>query len=107
MWSVGNMHLLNVLWMNDVIGEASQLSLSLMFQDESEKLSQVGSLGNSASVSLLDWHDLDQGIILVAERPVVSLSLYKYRLEEKEAEVSHRTILLNTCLQAKVFRPNF
>lgn len=99
--------------MNDVIGEASQLSLSLMFQDESEKLSQVGSLGNSASVSLLDWHDLDQGIILVAERPVVSLSLYKYRLEEggvlqeKEAEVSHRRILLNTCLQAKVFRPNF
>ncbi|TDH05287.1 hypothetical protein EPR50_G00141170 [Perca flavescens] len=37
-----------------------------------------GSVGTSASVSLLDWYDLNQELILVLERPVPSKDLLNY-----------------------------
>uniref|UniRef100_A0A3Q3K1A3 non-specific serine/threonine protein kinase n=1 Tax=Monopterus albus TaxID=43700 RepID=A0A3Q3K1A3_MONAL len=47
-----------------------------------------------APVSLLDWYDLDQELILVLERPVPSEDLYSYlevnggSLEEEKVKVS-------------------
>lgn len=49
------------------------------------------SLGKSAAVSLLDWYDLDEEVLLVMERPVPSLDLLTYLdecpLEEDQAKV--------------------
>lgn len=43
---------------------------------------QVGagpsSAGKSAAVSLLDWYDLDEEVLLVMERPVSSVDLLTY-----------------------------
>lgn len=53
-----------------------------------------GSAGNSAPVSLLDWYDLNQVLILVQERPVPCEDLFGYirhkggALDEEEAKVS-------------------
>ena len=53
----------------------------------------TGSVGTSASVSLLDWYDLDQELILVLERPVPCQDLLDYIsdhrgcLQEEEAKV--------------------
>lgn len=53
-----------------------------------------GSVGNSAPVSLLDWYDLNQKLILVQERPVPCEDLFGYIrhkggcLDEEEAKVS-------------------
>ncbi|KAL7389343.1 hypothetical protein ABVT39_002090 [Epinephelus coioides] len=53
----------------------------------------------SAPVSLLDWYDLDQELILVLERPVPALDLLKYAkdnggsLQEEEAKVPLPTAL--------------
>ncbi|XP_018516730.1 serine/threonine-protein kinase pim-1 [Lates calcarifer] len=52
----------------------------------------TGSVGASAPVSLLDWYDLGQELILVMERPVPSEDLLKYTefnggtLQEEEAK---------------------
>lgn len=54
----------------------------------------TGSVGTSAPVSLLDWYDLNQELILVQERPVPSEDLSEYvrnnggSIEEEEAKVS-------------------
>lgn len=54
---------------------------------------KAGSVGASVPVSLLDWHDLDQELILVLERPVPSEDLFNYieinggSLQEEEAMV--------------------
>ena len=51
------------------------------------------SVGESAAVTLLDWADLGQQVVLVLERPVPSLDLRDYimerggRLPEHEAKV--------------------
>ena len=77
-----------------------------MFQDENGRHVSVevaimlkvadgtsGSVGTSASVSLLDWYDLDQELILVLERPVPCQDLLDYIgdhdgcLQEDEAKV--------------------
>ncbi|XP_044192704.1 serine/threonine-protein kinase pim-1-like [Thunnus albacares] len=53
----------------------------------------AGSIGKSAAISLLDYYDLDQELILVLERPVPSTDLLKYieikggSLQEKEARL--------------------
>lgn len=53
-----------------------------------------GSVGTSAPVSLLDWYNTDEELILVLERPVPSEDLFEYinnkedDLDEKEAKVS-------------------
>lgn len=49
--------------------------------------------GSSAAVSLLDWYDLDQELILVLERPVPCVDLRQCleengSLQEHEAKVS-------------------
>lgn len=60
----------------------------------------TGSVGTPAPVSLLDWYDLNQELILVQERPVPSEDLYDYvsnnggSIEEEEAKVS----CWNTCV---------
>ncbi|XP_042342820.1 calcium-dependent protein kinase 2-like [Plectropomus leopardus] len=52
-----------------------------------------GSAGESAPISLLDWYDLDQELILVLERPIPSEDLYQYisdrggSLREEEAKI--------------------
>ncbi len=51
------------------------------------------SAGSSAAVSLLDWYDLEQELILVLERPVPCVDLKQYleengSLQEQEAKVS-------------------
>ncbi|XP_026229164.1 serine/threonine-protein kinase pim-1-like [Anabas testudineus] len=54
---------------------------------------KAGSVGASVPVSLLDWHDLDQELILVLERPVPSEDLFNYieinggSLQEEEAKI--------------------
>ncbi|XP_053186142.1 serine/threonine-protein kinase pim-1-like [Scomber japonicus] len=51
-----------------------------------------GTVGTSAAVSLIDWYDLDQELVLVLERPVPSVDLLKYievnggSLQEEEAQ---------------------
>ena len=51
------------------------------------------SFGKSSAVSLLDWYYLDHTLILVMERPVPSMDLFKYlkskggRMEEHMAKV--------------------
>ncbi|XP_059205318.1 serine/threonine-protein kinase pim-1-like [Centropristis striata] len=51
-----------------------------------------GPVGTSATVSLLDWYDLDHELILVMERPVPCMDLQDYvarkggRLQEEEAK---------------------
>ncbi|XP_061580291.1 serine/threonine-protein kinase par-1-like [Cololabis saira] len=58
-----------------------------------------GSAGQSAAVSLLDWYDLDQELILVMERPMPSedLSTYIWKnggpLEEDEARIILKQLL--------------
>lgn len=49
-------------------------------------------VGQSAAVTLLDWYDLDQEILLVMERPVPSMDLLDYvnsfdSLTEDQAKV--------------------
>ena len=50
-------------------------------------------VGGSAAVTLLDWVDLGQQVVLVLERPVPSMDLFQYLLErggslpEHEAKV--------------------
>lgn len=57
-----------------------------------------GTVGTSAAVSLIDWYDLDQELVLVLERPVPSVDLLKYievnggSLQEEEAQVSWRLL---------------
>lgn len=52
------------------------------------------SLGQSAFVTLLDWYDLDEHLIIVMERPMPSDNLSDYLMEnngclkDKEAKVS-------------------
>ncbi|KAE8283588.1 Serine/threonine-protein kinase pim-1 [Larimichthys crocea] len=52
-----------------------------------------GSVGTSAPVSLLDWYNTDEELILVLERPVPSEDLFEYinnkedDLDEKEAKI--------------------
>ena len=54
-----------------------------------------GSVGKSAVVSLLDWYDLGQEVVLVLERPVPSEDLLTYisnndgSLDENTAKVLH------------------
>lgn len=51
------------------------------------------SAGKSAAISLLDWYNLDQEVLLVMERPVPSSDLLNYLdsnngpLEEDQAKV--------------------
>ncbi|XP_044077665.1 serine/threonine-protein kinase pim-1-like isoform X2 [Siniperca chuatsi] len=53
----------------------------------------TGSVATAAPVSLLDWYDLDQELILVLERPIPSQDLLKYievnggSLQEEEAKL--------------------
>uniref|UniRef100_A0A665T9R3 non-specific serine/threonine protein kinase n=1 Tax=Echeneis naucrates TaxID=173247 RepID=A0A665T9R3_ECHNA len=53
------------------------------------------SVGTSVSVSLLDWYELENELILVLERPVPCDDLFTYillnggALEESEAKVSY------------------
>ena len=54
----------------------------------------ASSVGQSAPVSLLDWYDLQQELILVLERPMPAEDLAHYieehggSLQEDEAKVS-------------------
>lgn len=56
--------------------------------------------GTPAPVSLLDWYDLNQELILVMERPVPAMDLSDYielnggSLSEEKAKVSCRSILV-------------
>ena len=65
---------------------------------------KLRSAGHSAPVSMLDWYDLDEELILVLERPVPAVDLYEYieanrgPLQEEEAKVSFRRVLVNVCL---------
>lgn len=61
-----------------------------------------GSVEESAPVSLLDWYDLDQELILVLERPVPCKDLSHYikanggSLKEEEAKVSCSNAAIST-----------
>ncbi|XP_044225579.1 serine/threonine-protein kinase pim-1-like isoform X2 [Thunnus albacares] len=52
-----------------------------------------------SAVSLLDWYDLDEELILVLERPIPSVDLFTYneinggRLEEEEAKIILKQLL--------------
>lgn len=56
--------------------------------------STTSSVGTSAPVSLLDWYDLQQELIIVMERPVPAEDLFRYKannggtLKEDKAKVS-------------------
>lgn len=55
---------------------------------------QKSANGTSAAVTLLDWYDLHDELILVLERPVPCLDLIQYSMsrrssmQEREAKVS-------------------
>ncbi|XP_051799503.1 serine/threonine-protein kinase pim-2-like [Acanthochromis polyacanthus] len=59
----------------------------------------AGSVGSSAPISLLDWYDLGQELILVLERPVPSEDLWSYMynnggsLEEEKAKIILKQLL--------------
>ena len=80
-----------VLMLQDSTGSRIAMEVAIM-----EKLSArtSGSAGTSAPVSLLDWYDLDQELILVMERPVPCKDLFDYirdkggSLQEEETKVS-------------------
>ncbi|CAK6970684.1 serine/threonine-protein kinase pim-1-like [Scomber scombrus] len=60
---------------------------------------KLRSAGHSAPVSMLDWYDLDEELILVLERPVPAVDLYEYieanrgSLQEKEAMIILKQLL--------------
>ena len=72
-----------------------------------------GSVGTSAPVSLLDWYDLDQELILVLERPDPSVDLHKYievkgdSLQEEEAKVSYWRIHVRSFTGSRQCNPVF
>lgn len=51
------------------------------------------SVGKSAAVSILDWYDLDDEVVLVMERPVSSMELLQFQrnkggpMDEDQAKV--------------------
>nr|XP_046254494.1 uncharacterized protein LOC124064246 [Scatophagus argus] len=67
---------------------------------------KTGLSGESAAVSLLDWYDLDQELILVLERPVPCMDLLRYvrgnggALHEEKAKVScsSECVCVRVCL---------
>lgn len=79
-----------------------------MFQDEDGNhvsvevamMVKLRSAGHSAPVSMLDWYDLDQELILVLERPVPAVDLYDYieanrgPLQEEKAKVSVESVFV-------------
>ncbi|XP_071321606.1 serine/threonine-protein kinase pim-1-like [Trachinotus anak] len=74
----------------DQKGKELSVEVAIMLKLSAEKR---GSAGTSAPVSLLDWYDLDQELILVLERPVPCEDLLNYleinggTLKEKEAKI--------------------
>ncbi|CAK6970692.1 serine/threonine-protein kinase pim-1-like [Scomber scombrus] len=62
-------------------------------------MSKLRSAGHSAPVSMLDWYDLDEELILVLERPVPAVDLYEYieanrgSLQEEEAQIILKQLL--------------
>ncbi|XP_053180443.1 serine/threonine-protein kinase pim-1-like [Scomber japonicus] len=60
---------------------------------------KLRSAGHSAPVSMLDWYDLDEELILVLERPVPAVDLYEYieanrgPLQEEEAKIILKQLL--------------
>ncbi|TMS19084.1 Serine/threonine-protein kinase pim-2 [Larimichthys crocea] len=54
------------------------------------------SVGKSAAVSLLDWYDLDQEVVLVMERPFPCTDLYAYitgPMDENQAKIIMRQLV--------------
>lgn len=71
-------------------GQSVEVAAMLKLSESAE-----GSVGTSASVSLLDWYDLGNEHVLVLERPVPCEDLFTYiwtndgPLPEEEAKVSY------------------
>nr|XP_033474882.1 serine/threonine-protein kinase pim-1-like [Epinephelus lanceolatus] len=62
-----------------------------------------GSVGTSAPMSLLDWYDLDQELILMLERPVPSMYLLKYtEVNSRSLEKEEAKIILKQLLDAAI-----
>lgn len=53
------------------------------------------SVGRNASVSLLDWYNLDQEVILVMERPTPSEDLFSYCLANAPLPEAHAKVKIN------------
>ncbi|XP_034411783.1 serine/threonine-protein kinase pim-1-like [Cyclopterus lumpus] len=64
----------------DDTGREISIEVAVMMRLQEEK---SGSVGASAPISLLDWYDLGQELILVLERPVPAVDLYEYILANK------------------------
>ncbi|XP_075942788.1 serine/threonine-protein kinase pim-1-like [Anarhichas minor] len=81
--NIGRKHL-------DATGKQLPMEVAIMLKLE-DKISR--SVGMSAPVSLLDWYDLDQELILVLERPIPAETLFDYinynggSLQEQEAKI--------------------
>ncbi|CAK6970694.1 serine/threonine-protein kinase pim-1-like [Scomber scombrus] len=75
----------------DEIGNQLSVEVAMM--------SKLRSAGHSAPVSMLDWYDLDEELILVLERPVPAVDLYEYieanrgSLQEEEAMTRLKQLL--------------
>lgn len=56
-----------------------------------------GSAGQSAVISLLDWYTLKHELILVLERPDLSLDLHKYLQINRGSLPEHEAKVLKLC----------
>uniref|UniRef100_A0A3Q0T261 non-specific serine/threonine protein kinase n=1 Tax=Amphilophus citrinellus TaxID=61819 RepID=A0A3Q0T261_AMPCI len=80
-------------------GKTSMVPLEVLFMTKVE--GGPASVGPSAPVSLLDWYDLEQEVLLVMERPFPCVSLLKYMensgpLKEDVAKVLKSAITMHT-----------
>ncbi|KAM4718274.1 serine/threonine-protein kinase pim-2-like [Anableps anableps] len=97
-----------VLKHRDENGRVMALEVAIMLKLRNLTTS---SLGQSAMVSLLDWYDLNQELIVVMERPMPAEDLYVYLnerggcLKEKEAKIILKQLVeAGICLQdANIF----
>ncbi|XP_061563509.1 pim proto-oncogene, serine/threonine kinase, related 136 [Cololabis saira] len=60
------------------LGKVLQVPLEVLLMMKAA--GRLASAGKSAVVSLLDWYDLEQEVLLVMERPVPSVDLFNYIL---------------------------
>ncbi|KAM3858877.1 serine/threonine-protein kinase pim-1-like [Diretmus argenteus] len=80
----------------DLDGETSQIPLEVVLM---LRVADAESLGKNAAVSLLDWYQQDQKLILVMERPTPSMDLFDYveerggTLQEDEAKILMKQLL--------------
>ncbi|KAM3871735.1 serine/threonine-protein kinase pim-1-like [Diretmus argenteus] len=79
----------------DLDGETSQIPLEVVLM---LRVADAESLGKNAAVSLLDWYQQDQKLILVMERPIPCMDLFDYAEERGTLQEDETKILMKQLL---------